>query len=119
MSWIRLVSGLMGVIAIATAGSALAETTRRMQDLSVRQGPWLLFGSFRGGDFSSSIHAIRMNGSGECRISQHASGRPGCLDPAASADGARLVFTRGGDGTHLVSLWWEANGQEEVRNREV
>ena len=66
---------------------------------------WVVFSSFRGGDFASSLHAVRPDGKGECRMSAHSSGRPNVLDPAVSADGKWIAFTRGGGGGHVTSVW--------------
>ena len=75
---------------------------------------WIVFGSFRGGDYSSSIHAVRFDGTGEYRISKHDSGRPNCVDPRVSPDGERILFGRGGGGSHrtgVVSM--KSDGSDE------
>ena len=68
-------------------------------------GPWIVFGSFRDGDFASSAHAVRPDGTIECRISRHPDGRPGVLGPQVAPGGATIVFTRGGGGGHRTSVW--------------
>lgn len=77
---------------------------------------WIVFGSFRGGDFSSSVHAIRPDGTGEHQLSPHPKGLPGSLDPKVSPDGRAVVFTRGGDGSHRTTVWrMDSEGTNEHR----
>jgi TolB protein len=79
-------------------------------------GLWIVFGSFRNGDFASSAHAIRPDGTMECRISRHPDGRPGVLDPQIAPDGSSIVFTRGGGGSHRTAVWIMAqDGSDERR----
>jgi len=66
--------------------------------------PWIVFGSFRGGDFSGSIHAIRPDGTGERQLSAHPAGRPASLDPWSARDESVILFSRGG-GSHRSSVW--------------
>ena len=76
---------------------------------------WIVFGSFRGGDFSSSVYRIRPDGSGETLISRHPGGRPNSLDPSVCPDG-RILFTRGG-GDHRESIWimnGDGSGEREL-----
>ena len=80
-------------------------TVSSAQETAPGDTPWIVFGSFRGGDYSSSVHAVRPDGTGEVQLSLHPSGRPGCLDPWAALDGSRILFTRGGDGSHRVDVW--------------
>ncbi len=76
---------------------------------------WLVFGSFRGGSFASSVHRVAEDGSGECQISRNPSGRPASLDPQTSPDGKRIVFTRGGS-DHQTAVWiMSADGSNEKR----
>jgi len=76
--------------------------------------PWIVFGSFRGGDFSSSIHAIRPDGTGERELSTHLAGYPASLDPWTMPDAELIVFSRGGS-NHKTSVWLldPASGDEE------
>lgn len=75
---------------------------------------WIVFGSFRGGDFSSSVHAIRPDGSQERELSPHLAGFPASLDPWATPDGEFIIFSRGGS-NHKTSVWLldPASGDEE------
>ena len=75
---------------------------------------WIVFGSFRGGDFSSSIHAIRPDGTGERELSTHLAGYPASLDPWTMPDGELILFSRGGS-NHKTSVWLldPASGDEE------
>lgn len=75
---------------------------------------WIVFGSFRGGDYSSSIHAIRPDGSDERQLSPHVAGFPASLDPWAAPDGELIAFSRGG-GNHKSSVWLldPASGDEQ------
>jgi Tol biopolymer transport system component len=66
--------------------------------------PWIVFGSFRGGEFSSSIHAVRPDGSDERRLSIDPVGYPSSLDPWIIPEGDLIAFTRG-DGQHRASVW--------------
>ncbi len=66
---------------------------------------WIVFGSFRGGDFSGSIHAIRPDGLDERELSLHHSGRPASLDPWSAPDESLIMFTRGGGGRHHSEVW--------------
>ena len=76
--------------------------------------PWIVFGSFRGGDFSSSVHRIRIDGSEECQLSMAPEGKPASLDPQISLDGTHIVFARGGS-NHLTSVWYmRSDGSEEM-----
>lgn len=65
---------------------------------------WIVFGSFRGGDFSGSIHAVRADGTGERELSIHRGGRPASLDPWSAPDESLILFTRGGS-DHRSSVW--------------
>lgn len=71
--------------------------------LSEKGESWIVFASFRGGDFASSLHRIKLDGSQETAISRHSGGKPNSLDPSVCPDG-RILFTRG-DGSHLESVW--------------
>lgn len=75
---------------------------------------WIVFGSFRGGDFTSSIHAIRPDGTGERELSPHLAGYPASLDPWTMPDAELIVFSRGGS-NHKTSVWLldPASGDEE------
>ena len=76
----------------------------------------IVFASFRGGDFSSSIHAISPDGTGERQLSSAPNGLPGSLDPGVTVDGSTIVFGRGSDGTHRTSVWtMDFDGSNEVR----
>ena len=64
----------------------------------------IVFGSFRNGDFASSLFAISVDGSRERQICEHESGRPTCLDPTVAPDFSTILFTRGGS-NHRTSVW--------------
>ena len=66
--------------------------------------PWVVFGSFRGGEFSGSIHAVRPDGSDERRLSIDPVGYPSSLDPWIIPEGDLVAFSRG-DGRHRASVW--------------
>lgn len=65
---------------------------------------WIVFASFRGGDFASSVHRICLDGTREVDISRHPGGKPNSLDPSVCPDG-RILFTRGQIGSHSESIW--------------
>jgi dipeptidyl aminopeptidase/acylaminoacyl peptidase len=65
---------------------------------------WIAFGSFRDGDFSSSLHAVRSDGAEEVTLWRREDGRPPVLDPWVSSDGTQAVFSRGG-GNHRTAAW--------------
>jgi Tol biopolymer transport system component len=81
---------------------------------AVAEEAWIVFGSFRGGDFTSSIHAIRPDGTGERELSPHLAGYPASLDPWTMPDAELIAFSRGGS-NHKTSVWLldPASGDEE------
>jgi len=46
----------------------------------------IVFGSFRNGDFASSLFVVSVDGTNERQICAHESGRPTCLDPTVSPE---------------------------------
>lgn len=81
---------------------------------------WIVFGSFRGGEFSSSIHAVRPDGSDERELSPHPGGFPASLDPWVAPDGDLIAFSRGST-SHQTSVWLldPASGDEEQVSGQV
>jgi WD40 repeat protein len=76
---------------------------------------WIVFGSFRDGDFTSSIHAVRPDGTSERELSLHRDGSPASLDPWSAADESVVLFTRGG-GDHRSAVWTlDPQAMEEQR----
>jgi TolB protein len=98
---VRLAAFCIGVTLSCAATDAASDCPRQAEPGS----NWIVFSSFRGGDFASSVHAVLPDGSGECRISAHPSGLPNAVDSNVSPDGTRIAFVRGGDGTHRTSVW--------------
>ena len=88
--------------------------------LPVAENDRLVFGSFRNGDFSSTIMSVNTHNDVEERLSLHASGRPASLDPWISPDGSELLFTRGG-GDHRSAVWQLdlSTGKETALTREI
>ena len=64
----------------------------------------IVFGSFRNGDFASSLFVVSVDGKNERQICAHESGRPTCLDPTVSPDFSKILFSRGGS-NHRTSIW--------------
>jgi TolB protein len=64
----------------------------------------IVFGSFRNGDFASSLFVVSVDGKNERQICMHNSGRPTCLDPTVSPDYSKILFSRGGS-NHRTSIW--------------
>lgn len=75
----------------------------------------IVFGSFRDGDFASSIFSISVNGDNLKLVSRHKEGKPNCLDPKVSPDFKKIIFARGTAG-HQTSIWsMQSDGTNEKK----
>ena len=83
-------------------------------DQTLDNQQWIVFGSFRGGDFSSSILKVSADGGKETSISKHPGGKPNSMDPSICPDG-RILFTRG-NASHQEEIWiMDGDGGNERR----
>ncbi len=79
----------------------------------------IVFGSFRNGDFASSVYSISVDGEKLTLLSRYESGKPNCLDPKVSSDFKKIIFARGETG-HRTSIWcMDADGTNEQQLTEV
>jgi len=102
-----LFPGSVTAIAIALVvllPGSLSAHSCDLESLRLGSSQWIVFGSFRGGNFACSVYVVRPDGEGECRLSPHAEGSPSCLDPSVSEDLSHVLFARGGS-DHRTAVW--------------
>jgi len=65
----------------------------------------IIFSSSRTANYSSSIYSINPDGTNQQQLSFHDTGVPASMDPGPISGGNKIIFTRGGGGSHRVSVW--------------